>query len=133
MTPARAEAAPLPIDASVTVELEVPSSDPGAVARLVTAGLAARRGFDSERIDDFTLALDAVLFQAPARDTLTLAVAESPATLGVSVGPLAAQTFDRPATDRVLSALVDEIHTSTAGDELWLDLRVALPVDAAGR
>lgn len=123
------------------VELEIPASRPfHAAGRLVAGGVASRVGLDVDRLDDLRLAVEALLSQAPATETLTLTMAESRHAFDLEIGPFASVDIDSeadvdtdlPRLERVLGALVDDFVVHEGEHGVWFAVRVTRRPDGRG-
>lgn len=114
--------------ASAVVELELPADRPfAAVFRLVAAGLAGRHDVTVDRIDELQLAIDAVLRQPPAAETISMHIEQTTSELRFDIGPIAMPSGGRVSLERVLSTLVAGARTRHAEDQTWIEMPIPLP------
>jgi hypothetical protein len=115
---------PTPAGAADRVVVELPSGDGyRAVGRLVLGGLASRFELPVDRVEELLLALESLLVQESAADTVTMEMAAAEDALRVRVGPFAEPRLGDPALTRVLSRLVDDVgEIVDAGT--WVELGV---------
>ncbi len=96
-----------------------------SVGRLVLGGVAARFELPIDRVDDLLLAVESLLMQDPAGDTVRLEAEATPSGLLVRLAPFRPGRLDDPGLRRVLSRLVDAVAEHTDGDAASVDLVVS--------
>ena len=96
-----------------------------SVGRLVLGGIASRFELPIDRVDDLLLAVDSLLMQEPAAETVKLEAEATPSGLLVRMGPFAPGRLDDPAVRRVLTRLVDEVVERDDGDGVSVELVVS--------
>jgi hypothetical protein len=109
------------------IELVTPPGRPWhAVVRLVLGGLADRLGLGFEELDDLQLAVERLLIEAGAQETVRVSVEVREQGLRVRIGPLreraiaeALQREPRPGEltlRRILQTVVDSFGVDEAAD-----------------
>jgi hypothetical protein len=98
-----------------------------SVGRLVLGGLLSRFDLPVDRVEDLLLALESLLVQELAADSVALEAAAAADGLELRLGPFAASRLADPAIARVLTRLVDDVTEETAGGS---GTRVVLRVSA---
>lgn len=93
------------------------------MGRLVVAGVASRAGLGVDRIGALQQDVAAILRRPNARGRTTMAMTLSDVDLRVDIGPLSRRDAGRDL-ECVLSTLVNEVETRTAGRDVWLTLRL---------
>jgi hypothetical protein len=101
------------------------------VAHLVLGGLAVRLELTIETLEDLQLALSSILEQAEPGSDVTISLTVRDGTLETAVGPIAAggrlgaavEDGDGLSLDRILRALVDDVHVD--GNYVRLLKRIA--------
>ena len=97
-----------PTAPSDSIVVEFPATEGyRSVGRLVLGGLASRFELPVDRVEDMLLAIESLLLNGVAGDTVTLAVDAGDEGLRVRVGPFANGGVADPAVERVVSRLVD--------------------------
>lgn len=98
-----------------------------SVGRLVLGGLASRFELPVDRVEDLQLAIEAVLLNGVAADTVTLAVEAGEDGLRVRLGPVVGRGVGDPAVARIVDRLVDEASevTSDDGGDTYAELLVS--------
>lgn len=106
--------------------VEFPST-PGyrSVGRLVLGGIAARFELPIDRVDDLLLAVESLLLQEPAGDTVRLEAEVIPSGLLVRLGPFRAGQLDDPSLRRVLAPLVETVEEHPSGPGASIELVVS--------
>ena len=94
------------------------------VPTLVLGGIASRFELPIDRVDDLQLAIQSLLMQEHASDTIRLEATATSADLRVRVGPFPSGRLDDPGLRRVLSPLVDAVSEHADGDTGWIELVV---------
>jgi hypothetical protein len=100
-----------------------------SVGRLVLGGLLSRFELPVDRVEDLLLALESLLVQELAGDTVTLEATAAADGLQLRLGPFAQSQLDDPAIARVLTRLVDEVSEEAVDGSAGT--RVELHVSAA--
>ena len=95
------------------------------VGKLVVGGIASRFDLPVDRVDDLLLAIESVLLQDSAAETVLLVADATPDDLRVSLGPVGISQLQDHALQRVLSRLVDHVETRGEGDTGRIELVVA--------
>jgi hypothetical protein len=114
-------------DDAAVVALELPDGRPfDAVGRLIAAGVAGRAGLPVDCIDRLQLALQAVRRDPHARGTTNISLTRANGELRAEIGPLVG-TRPGGELEDVLSTLVKDVETRTAGDDAWITLRLPIP------
>ena len=99
---------PASTGSSDSIVVEFPATEGyRSVGRLVLGGLASRFELPVDRVEDMLLAIESLLLNGVAGDTVTLAVDAGEEGLRVRVGPLANEGVADPAVARVVDRLVD--------------------------
>ncbi len=96
-----------------------------AVGRLVLGGLSSRFELPIDRVDDLLLALESLIAQELAAETVTMDVTAAPEGLRARVGPFVGSQVDDPAVARVLAPLVDDVSEQNEPDGSWVELGVS--------
>jgi serine/threonine-protein kinase RsbW len=123
---------PEPEDA-LAVGLRIPAARRfHAAGRLVTGGFAARLELDVDRLEDLRLAMETILQQPPAGETLELTMSQSDGSLVLDVGPFAGGAPDPSRLEAVLGVLVDDVDVRRAGQRAWVTVRVEPSSSARG-
>lgn len=99
-----------------------------SVGRLVLGGLLSRFELPVDRVEDLLLALESLLVQDLAGDTVMLEATAAADGLRLRLGPFATSQLDDPAVARVLTRLVDDVSEEAVGVE---GTRVELNVSVA--
>ena len=99
-----------------------------SVGRLVLGGLLSRFELPVDRVEDLLLALESLLVQDLAGDTVTLEATAAADGLQLRLGTFAKSQLEDPAVARVLTRLVDDVSEEAAG---VAGTRVELSVSAA--
>ena len=107
------------------------------IAHLIAGGLALRLDLTYEQLDDFQVALEALLaLRDDERDVVGALGAEG-GSLRATVGPFAAETLgglDGDGTElglwRVLDTVVDSVEGEEREDGAWVELAKRLPAAA---
>lgn len=95
------------------------------VGRLVLGGLASRFELPVDRVEELLLALESLITQELAGDTVTMEAAAGASTLRARVGPFAGSQLEDESVARVLRPLVDEVAEEDAPDGYWVELSVS--------
>jgi len=106
-----------------------------AVARLLVGGLAARLDLPYEQMDDLQLAAEAVLAaEATEGREVSLELELREDAVEMRIGPFDARVFKEAtgeeeglSLDRLLAALVDELHVRRRDGIDWLVLEKRVP------
>jgi hypothetical protein len=99
-----------------------------SVGRLVLGGLLSRFDLPVDRVEDLLLALESLLVQELAADTVALEATAAPDGVELRLGPFAGSRLADPAVARVLTRLADDVTEETSDRN---GTRVALRVSAA--
>ena len=104
------------------------------VAGLVIGGIAARFELPVDRVDDLLLAVDSVLMQDVAGDTVRIEADVTATALVVRLGPFRRGRIDDAALHRVLTRLVDAVEEVALDGRTgaWLELAVGSHGDGDG-
>lgn len=94
------------------------------VPLLVLGGLASRFELPLERVDDLRLAVESLLMQPPAGETIRLEADATADDLRIRIGPLPPGGLDDPGLRRVLMPLVDGVSERVAENAAWIELTV---------
>jgi hypothetical protein len=106
--------------------IEFPASEGyRSVGRLVLGGIASRFELPIDRVDDLLLAVDSLLMQETAAETVKLEAEATPSGLLVRMGPFPAGRLDDPAVERVLTRLVDGVAEKHDGHAASIELVVS--------
>jgi hypothetical protein len=95
------------------------------VGRLVLGGLASRFELPVDRVEELLLALESLITQELAGDTVTMEAAAGTSALHTRVGPFATSQLEDESVARVLRPLVDEVAEARATDGYWVELSVS--------
>ena len=79
------------------------------VGRLVLGGLSSRFDLPVDRVDDLLLALESLITQELATDSVTMEATAATEGLRAPVGPFASSQVEDAAVARVLDPLVDDV------------------------
>jgi hypothetical protein len=110
------------------IVVEFPAGDGyRSVGRLVLGGLVSRFELPVDRVEDLLLAVESLLQQRLAGETVRLEATAAPDGLRLRVGPFAASPMADSGVSRVLTRLVDEVSEEEAdgGDGTLIDLHVS--------
>jgi hypothetical protein len=108
-----------------TIRLTVPSGPRGAgITALVLGGVGARLDLPIDRVDELTLAVEAV-GTSFLGESLELELDVLADRVRIRIGPLADGTTEDPARIRVVTQLVDGVEVSRREGHEWLELDVA--------
>jgi hypothetical protein len=105
-----------------------------SVAHLVLGGLGIRLNLTIEHLEDFQLAVDAVLERVRAVEYVTIGVSVSDGALETAIGPMRdgvrAELEETEGEDvglrRILDTLVDEVELTETDGEDWVKLTKAV-------
>jgi len=97
------------------------------VGRLVLGGLVSRFELPLDRVEDLLLAVESLLVQELASDTVTLEATAAADALRLRIGPFAGSPLADRAVARVVTRLVDEVSEDDGGG----GTRIGLEVSAA--
>jgi hypothetical protein len=107
-------AGPLPATTDCIV-VEFPATDGyRTVGRLVLGGLVSRFDLPVDRVEDLLLALESLLVQELAGDTVSLEATAGLDGLRLKLGPFARPQLADPSVARVLTPLVDDVSEDQA-------------------
>jgi hypothetical protein len=100
----------------------------------VIGGIAARFELPVDRVDDLLLAVDSVLMQDVAGDTVRIEADVTATGLVVRLGPFPRGRIDDAALHRVLTRLVDAVEEVALDGRTgaWLELAVGSHGDGDG-
>ena len=110
------------------IVVEFPSGDGyRSVGRLVLGGLVSRFELPVDRVEDLLLAVESLLQQRLAGDTVRLEATAAPDGLRLRVGPFGGSPMGDPGVSRVLTRLVDEVSEEEVDgvDGTQIDLHVS--------
>ena len=108
------------------IVVEFPTGDGyRGVGRLVLGGLVSRFELPLDRVEDLLLAVESLLVQPLAGDTISLEASAARDGLHVRLGPFAGTPLADPAVSRVLTRLVDEVSEDDGDGATRVDLHVA--------
>jgi hypothetical protein len=110
------------------IVVEFPAADGyRSVGRLVLGGLVSRFELPVDRVEDLLLAVESLLQQRLAAETVRLEATAAPDGLRLRVGPFASSPMADSGVARVLTRLVDEVSEEEAdgGDGTRIDLHVS--------
>jgi hypothetical protein len=96
-----------------------------SVGRLVLGGLLSRFELPVDRVEDLLLAVESLLVQGIARDTVTVEATVAPDGLHVKLGPFAGTPLADPGVSRVVTPLVDEVSEESAEAGTRVELQVS--------
>jgi hypothetical protein len=111
-------------DERVIVEFPATAGYRG-VGRLVLGGLSARFELPVDRVEDLLLALESLISQQLAGDSVTMEAVAGPEGLRARVGPFASSQVDDAAVARVLHPLVDHVSEHSEADRYWVELSMS--------
>lgn len=118
--------APPPSTGVDRVVVEFPASAGyRGVARLVLGGLSARLELPVDRVEELLLALESLITQELAGDTVTMETAAGGAALRTRVGPFASSQLADESVARVLRPLVDGVSEQDGPGGYWVELAVS--------
>jgi hypothetical protein len=120
---------PATVDAVV---VEFPATDGyRSVGRLVLGGLLSRFELPVDRVEDLLLAVESLLVQDLAEETVTIEATVATEGLRLRVGPFVRSQLADPSVARVVTRLVDEVSEDGGTDGDSAGTRVELHVSAA--
>lgn len=120
-------------DGDAQIRLTIPAaSSYVALARAATSSICARLGFTIDCLDDLTLAVDeaVALMLTDSKPGSHIECRWTPEPTGLRIDVTSVSRSGRPPRQTtfswtVLTALVDDVTTSTSGEDVTLTLRVA--------
>ena len=112
-----------PVD-RVVVEFPATAGYRG-VGRLVLGGLSSRFELPVDRVDELLLALESLITQELAADSVTMEATAAPRGLRARVGPFASSQIEDAGVARVLAPLVDDVSEQAEPDGYWVELGVS--------
>jgi hypothetical protein len=91
----------------------------------VLGGLSSRFEFPVDRVEELLLALESLITQELASDSVTMEVFAAPSGLRARVGPFASSQLEDESVARVLRPLVDDVTEQDGPGGYWVELAVA--------
>lgn len=118
--------APPPLNGGDRVVVEFPAA-PGyrGVGRLVLGGLSSRFELPVDRVEELLLALESLITQELATDTVTMETAAGTSALRTRVGPFSRSQLADESVARVLRTLVDDVAEQEGPGGYWVELAVS--------
>jgi hypothetical protein len=117
---------PDPSESGDRVVVEFPAAEGyRGVGRLVLGGLSSRFELPVDRVEELLLALESLITQELAGDTVTMEATAGSASLTTRVGPFAGSQLSDESVARVLRALVDDVAEEDGPGGYWVELGVA--------
>lgn len=95
------------------------------VGRLVLGGLSSRLELPLDRVEELLLALESLITQELARETVEMEVDAGPSELRTRVGPFASSQLADESVARVLRPLVDGVSEDEGAGGFWVELAVS--------
>jgi hypothetical protein len=111
-------------DDRVVVEFPATAGYRG-VGRLVLGGLSSRLELPVDRVEELLLALESLITQELAADTVTMEAFAATSGLRARVGPFASSQTADEGVVRVLKPLVDEVSEQDGPGGYWVELGVS--------
>jgi hypothetical protein len=111
-------------DDRVVVEFPATAAYRG-VGRLVLGGLSSRLELPVDRVEELLLALESLITQELAADTVTMEAFAATTGLRARVGPFASSQIADESVARVLRPLVDDVSEQDGPDGYWVELGVS--------
>jgi hypothetical protein len=111
-------------DDRVVVEFPATAGYRG-VGRLVLGGLSTRLELPLDRVEELLLALESLITQELAADTVTMEAFAATSGLRARVGPFASSQIADESVLRVLKPLVDDVSEQKAPGGFWVELGVS--------
>jgi hypothetical protein len=96
------------------------------VGRLVLGGLSSRLELPIDRVEELLLALESLITQELAGDTVTMEAAAGASELRARVGPFTSSQLADESVARVLRPLVDTVSEEDAAGGFWVELGVSV-------
>ena len=96
------------------------------VGRLVLGGLSSRLELPVDRVEELLLALESLITQELAGDTVTMETAAGASALRTRVGPFATSQLADESVARVLQALVDGVSEEEGPGGYWVELAMSV-------
>jgi len=94
------------------------------VGRLVLGGLSSRFELPVDRVEELLLALESLITQELASDTVTMEAFAAASGLRARVGPFASSQIADESVARVLRPLVDDVSEQDGPGGYWVELGV---------
>ena len=110
-------------DDRVVVEFPATAGYRG-VGRLVLGGLSSRLELPVDRVEELLLALESLITQDLAADTVTMEAFTATSGLRARVGPFASSQIADESVLRVLKPLVDDVSEQAGPGGYWVELGV---------
>lgn len=95
------------------------------VGRLVLGGLSSRLELPVDRVEELLLALESLITQELAGETVTMETVAGAAALRTRVGPFATSQLADESVARVLQALVDDVTEEEGPGGYWVELAMS--------
>jgi hypothetical protein len=95
------------------------------VGRLVLGGLSSRFELPVDRVEELLLALESLITQELATETVTMEAFAANSGLRARVGPFANSQVADESVVRVLEPLVDDVSEDDGPDGYWVELGVS--------
>jgi hypothetical protein len=111
-------------DDRVVVEFPATAGYRG-VGRLVLGGLSSRFELPVDRVEELLLALESLITQDLAADTVTMEAFAARSGLRARVGPFASSQIADESVSRVLKPLVDDVSEYDGPGGYWVELGVS--------
>ena len=111
-------------DDRVVVEFPATAGYRG-VGRLVLGGLSSRLELPVDRVEELLLALESLITQELAGDTVTMEAFAATSGLRARVGPFVHSQIADESVARVLKPLVDNVSEDDGPDGYWVELGVS--------
>jgi hypothetical protein len=111
-------------DDRVVVEFPATAGYRG-VGRLVLGGLSSRLELPVDRVEELLLALESLITQELAADTVTMEAFPATSGLRARVGPFASSQIADESVLRVLKPLVDDVSEHDGPGGYWVELGVS--------
>jgi len=108
----------------VVVEFSATASYRG-VGRLVLGGLSSRFELPVDRVEELLLALESLITQELATETVTMEAFAATSGLRARVGPFEHSQIADESVFRVLKPLVDDVSENDEPDGYWVELGVS--------
>ena len=108
----------------VVVEFPATASYRG-VGRLVLGGLSSRFELPVDRVEELLLALESLITQKLATETVTMEAFAAASSLRARVGPFEHSQIADESVFRVLKPLVDDVSENDEPDGYWVELGVS--------
>ena len=102
------------------------------VGRLVLGGLSSRLELPVDRVEELLLALESLITQELAADTVTMEAFAATSGLRARVGPFASSQIADESVVRVLKPLVDDVSEQDGPGGYWVELGVSAGTSSGG-